>query len=863
LRLRRSFPIKVGGSITVDEIKTYLLGCGYRGPLLKAEFRFGSGRLVDLAAFADEPTDARSACIALIQRAAGDVCSEVTACRELGAPLVMSLTPTALGLWQQGQNTASLLEEAAPGESEGFFRKWGPRLAPDAVFRAKTLGKLDPQFQLSFVDAGLMPSVEREIGQRLTGLIERVVHNLRQALWPKKSDVSVQGGDWLFKSTFWLLAAKILQDKRVTGFRSLGSAHVDDVFQRIARHYNSRQARDAGIRIRTSKQRDALQAAAAEIFRFSHLGHVTTECLAHIYESALITDETRRSLGTHSTPQYLVDYLVWKLAPWIEKIPADERDVFEPACGHAAFLVASMRVLKELLLGDRQVDREKYLRRHLHGIEIDSFALEIARLSLTLADIPNPNGWDLVCGDMFTHPRLSGKAKQATIILGNPPFQDFSRRDRNAYAERGVRLSYSNKTAEVLAQVLPHLRPGGVFGFILPQGILHSKNADRLRHLICRDFEIQEICLFPDKVFSFSDAECAAILGRRVQSPKRSHLVSYRRIREDDIDAFRNDYVVSSTRNVLQESMCQSQQGGFVLPDLPDIWRFLQSMAMLGDIAEIGEGLSYRSDSQKRIRRSSSRAFPGAVRGFMRLGRSLQTHSHPPEVWMNISPEAVGPVRLGADMVPQVLLNHVRAARGPWRIKAFIDRDGHAFTNNYNAVRPKDESISLEFLWALLNSPLANAFAFTHARGRHNLPGVLRQMPVPNGARTLHGEITRLVAEYLRLAKSYDYDLLRSAPDTLRVTAVQIDALVLREYDLPPRSERELLDLFAGHPRVGVPFRFDRYFPEDFEPTLRLHEYLSGEFRNSRASSLLATHRTFDVPEVSEALRRATEDFEE
>ena len=32
----------------------------------------------------------------------------------------------------------------------------------------------------------------------------------------------------------------------------------------------------------------------------------------------------------------------------------------------------------------------------------DPFALEIARLSLTLADVPNPNGWALTEADMFS-----------------------------------------------------------------------------------------------------------------------------------------------------------------------------------------------------------------------------------------------------------------------------------------------------------------------------------------------------------------------------------------------------------------------------------------------------------------------------
>ena len=848
-------------TLTLDRAKAFLSLCGYSDRLLRASFPFGGDRIVPLAAFAHEPMDARSACIAVIDAAVveGDMRSEVAAYRQLGAPIVVAMRRESLEIWKQREDDAERVKEVSADQAEAYFRSHASELGPDVVFRAKTWGRFDDQFQLEFVDAGLMPIVEKATGEKLTRLIERVVHQLRRSLYPNLSAVSGADGHWLLKSVFWLLAAKILRDKEVPGFKRLDLLSVEDVFAKVARHYNSRNTDAAGIDVRTRKQRAALESAAESIASFSHLGHVTTESLAYVYESALITKDTRALLGTHSTPQYLVDYVVWKLAPWIKDIGTDKRDVFEPACGHAAFLVAAMRLLKEMLPSERQADRKGYLRAHLHGVEIDSFAIEIAQLSLTLADIPNSNGWDLAYGNMFSDGLLARKTGQATILLGNPPFEDFSKTDRAEIQRKRGQEVQINKAAEVLAQTLPALPVGGMFGFVIPQGVLFWRSTETLRRMLCEEFELKEICLLPDKVFSLSDADSAVIIGRKVKSSEQSHAVSCRRVRKADMEAFRLDYIVSSQRDITQQSLCRSTEARFIWPDLPDVWQCLEHMLRLKDIADIGEGLSYRSNLPQDVRRSSDRPFPGAVRGFTKLGRELQTHNHPPEVWMNLSADVLGPTRMGADMVPQVLLNHARASRGPWRIKAFIDRDGHAFTNNYNAVRPKDDT-SLEFLWALLNSPLANAYAFDHARGRHNLPGVLGQMPVPPWTRAEHESITQLVSEYHRLAETGD---LRQASSSLRRAALQIDALVLRMYDLPPRLEREVLDLFAGQSRVGVPFQQDRYFPAGFGPWVHLHEYLSDEFENSRASALLQSHRTFDVPEISEALRRATEDFEE
>jgi len=333
---------------------------------------------VPLAAFAHQPTDIRSACVAVIN-AAGDPASTVMQYRNLGAPVLFVCYKGQIQWWSQGIETPQYLATLAVSELPHFFHEHQQFLAPHSIYRAKTRGRFEHGYQLSFVDFGLMPLVEGEIGQALSTLVERVIIDMRNDLKPQEMTASLSR--WLFQSVFWLLAAKILHDKHVPTFRSFDLVDIDEVFSHIATHYGTASY----LHIYGHQERQALIAAAQTVAQFSHLGHVTTESLAYVYENTLISKEMRSQLDIPSTPSYLVDYILWRLTPWIDEITPADRHIFEPACGHAAFLVAAMRLLKDL---HPAVASGQYLRQRLHGIDIDDFALEIARLSLTLADIP-------------------------------------------------------------------------------------------------------------------------------------------------------------------------------------------------------------------------------------------------------------------------------------------------------------------------------------------------------------------------------------------------------------------------------------------------------------------------------------------
>lgn len=805
-------------------IRPYLLNCGYRPALIRSDFAFGDGQTAGLVAFAYPPADARSACVAVLD-GCEDSRETVLACQGLGTPVVFVCERESLHWWSQSATGPRPIQRIAAPDVPRFFQKHGADFRPDRVYRAKTWARFDKEFQLSFVDRGLMPLIEGQIGRALQDLIERNVAALKSNLRWKSIDS--QQGQWLLQTVFGLVSAKILRDKNVPTFHGLELVDVDDVFTRLAQHYNV-----ASVPILDQRQRDALAETAQEIRRFSHLGMATTESLAYVYENALISKEIRTELGIHSTPPYLVDYIVGKLGRWIERMAVDERQVFEPACGHAGFLVAAMRLLTELLPPDRATpaNRRNYLRKRVHGCEIDPFALDIARLSLTLADIPNPNGWDLVSGDMFLGDLLERQSRKATILLANPPFEKFDQKELDGYRKAGIEPRYLNKTAEMLGRTLPQLPAGAVFGIVAPESLLHNKNSQNIREILLRDFEISEICSFPDKVFTFSDVESAVILGRRRTAAKeRRPSTSFRRVRERDIERFRLDYHCTVRRDVDQSRFSAARHLDLRVPELEDVWEWCrqQGCSKLGMVADVGLGLIYLGrDLPPGARTYSADRFPGAVRGFVHFDCEY-LHETPTAYWLNLSDDVLLRSRAGTTTgIPQVLLNYARVSRGPWRLKALIDREGHAVSSNFIVIRPTASAWPLEFLWAVMNSPIANGFAYCHLGKRHNIVNTIREIPVPQAASDAIAQIERAARAYLAAVTSLDGPDGQIAPDTTRDLLFRVDAEVLRLYHLPPFLERELLDLFAGWPRVGVPFPLDRFFPPHFKDRLPLHDLI-------------------------------------
>ena len=836
--------------------------CGYKNNLLKEGYQYFDGeesKTADIVGFSQPTYNSSTACIAAIDKTNLNG-NKISSYQSLGCPVLLVCDDRNVQFWKNDGTNVVLHEEVRTRNVTGFFKKYEKDFLPESIYRAKTIGRVKKEYQLSFADiGGLMGIVEEKEGKYLSELTERIIVSLKSNCKGVKEDSTFD--KWLFQAAFWLIGAKILTDKQVERFKNLKISNIDDLVERVKRHYNASES----LNISNTIQKRAFEKVAKEIVEpISSFAHLTTESLAYVYENTLTSKETRKVLGTHATPSWLVNYIVLELIDWIEAIPQGKRIILEPACGHAPFLTTGAKLLVDPLLykGDEK-GRHDYLKRHLIGIDMDSFAEEIARLALTLADIPNPNGWNIQHSDIYEDDILKKAAQKATILFCNPPFENFTPEENQIY---GNAIITGNKAAEILAKTLLYMPPNSVFGIILPQGFLHKRNLAGLRKSILDNFELRTICNLPDNVFAKAGHLSTVLLGRKIKSKNK---INYLTITKANLENFKTTYQADQEL-VDKDIFYNAKYYDLRILKLKEIWDYCSEYPKFQEYAIVGRGIEYKNFN-KSVRKAK---FPGAVKGYANFETFTADKKHkkidinitelPDQYWMSINPAEIRNPRYGAKCgTAQVITSYIRSSRGVWRIEGLIDLAGAPVSNKLISIRPiLSKNISVYVIWALVNSPFANAYMYCHCM-RQNLEGVMRDMPVPFDNQDL-SKLENMVKIYFTLSEHHiDFTLRDESKlnEKKKQCLLAIDAEIMRLYNLPPRLEKRLLDFFADVQRKGVDFKFDRYYPENFGSYIPLDMFISEEFKNSTVENVMKWVERNRTPEVVEALKKATEDF--
>ncbi len=825
-------------------ILTALKSAGYGEGLLFEDYRYtdflspdSPTRVVPAAAFGRTPPSFDTACISVLLAHECQPANIVASYRAFGAPVAFEIDDTLVRQWRVGAASSSVWKEIAASNIRSEFAQNAGDWSPDSILRAKNISTTLQSRQLDFVDLGLLPALEEHIREKLDALLKDVLTTATQThkrATGRKPDVQQ-----LFRLMFRLLAAKVLCDRRVNRFRSIKDFdHVDDVLARVGRYY-----KQPGPVVDDPRTR---QVVAEQLWSSISFENLSVASLAYVYEHTLIDDQSRKKLGIHSTPVAIARYIAGKMLT--DAHAGQPPRIVEPCSGHGIFLVAALERLRDLLPADIDPEeRHRYFVKSLVGFERDSFALEISRLCLMLADFPFPNGWNLQHADVFDSRPFENAVARADVVLCNPPFESFTPEERATYSG----LSATQKPVELLTRVLARLKPGGTLGFVLPRQLLDGRGYKTIREQLAKRFGEVEIVALPDRVFAQSQIETAILLASSPSADNQAVRVSFSHVRDGDRERFLSDYEVSWRET--ETKAVPAAAASFKVTPLADVWAHLKGMSTIGDIATLHRGVEWQPPfgEDKYI---SSTGKPGFRKGFYRVDETLMAFQAPAAYYLSFRKRDRRGNAFDYDWKQsKVFVNAARVSRGAWRLAAFADTEQHCASQNFIALWPT-RRLDTCAIAAILNGPVASAFVACRENRVHNRKMTVQQIPVPEFTCVQLQSLLHAVDTYQQLWKNESFEQ-RPAEiaGIARRSLLEIDAILLRAYNLPPRLERELLDFFQGE-RRRVPFEFTEYFPANFGPSIPLWMYLTSDFANCNPKFLLDNIPRIDDPALIDAL---------
>jgi hypothetical protein len=660
-------------------------------------------RTVPLAAFTHTPPSYRNAALAVVEIAEGTGSEIAPDYRALGAPLLFVIEGQRVTVWEVHPSThPTIHRQTTLDQVSALFAANRDSWNPQRIHNAKSFGLLNRSYQLDFVDAGLLPAIEGEVHEKLDRLLnETLAETVRLRVIRPGQQVEDR---LIFRTVFRLLAAKVLQDRGHELAGVWNPSDIDTVLKGISGYYKL-----PALPGENGSFKDTIFDAAWSRLRGGiNFRNISSDDLAFVYENTLVTEETREHFGVHSTPRPVAEYIVSRLNLSPDDI--HKMKVYEPFAGAGVFMVAALRRLRDLLPIDMgEAERHRTLVGLISGDEIEPFAAEVATLSLILADYPNENGWNVSAIDLFLDYIIAERAKGASVVLCNPPFETFTFRERLRYPEAAARSM--RKPIAALDAILD-TKPNAL-GFVLPEPFIDGKNYDQQRTRIEKVYRNIEIVSVPDRVFKASVIRSSLLIA---QEPRvvddsttvvRSTVVSVR-----DRDRFLKSGDVSDTRVRIRP--LDNPSGRLWIDELDELWEALSGLPKLDTVAEVHRGIEWDGDQSVAASRQQK---PGSRLG-VQSSDAIHAYGIDPPLYLDWRPERLrGRGVKHAWDSPKILANAARISRGHWCFAASLDRSGLLASQQLFGIWSLSESAgpSLETLCALLNGPVAVAYIACHS----------------------------------------------------------------------------------------------------------------------------------------------------
>lgn len=213
----------------------------------------------------------------------------------------------------------------------------------------------------------------------------------------------------------------------------------------------------------------------------------------------------RGDRGEFFTPHPIVRLAVEMIAP-----QPNER-VIDPACGSGGFLI---QTISYVCRNDSDINKAKYIQKHIHGIEFNPDVALSAMIRLTFE---GGAGTEIICANALLENEQFNNAFD--VVLTNPPFGSKGKVEDQKILKPYLLARRWNKTTNgdweitrnVLAGQTPEilfierclklLRPGGRIAIVLPDGLLQNVSNSHIRFWIRSQAKMLGVVSIPQESF--------------------------------------------------------------------------------------------------------------------------------------------------------------------------------------------------------------------------------------------------------------------------------------------------------------------------------------------------------------------------
>lgn len=279
----------------------------------------------------------------------------------------------------------------------------------------------------------------------------------------------------VIRVAFAYIAARILEDKGFFGEDAIPEYNPSRLLDRAVARVNGflRRTRDHVLNNLCDAAQQVLAKFLGMDVTFALMDYLH---IGQIYErmTGLLPEQRAADISGHLQRHYTPDPIAIRLLEHlpVERLRPKARVIFDPAAGSGTLLLAATRRLAALTdIPSDEHARRRYLETHVAGNDLDEHASLVTYLRYLLIHesyrIPFPKPTYFGVGDFarFDVASLTSHiGHRPTIIVANPPFQESGDGHDSQLA------------AGFVERALSWMRPGDMFGFILPQTFLHSRS---------------------------------------------------------------------------------------------------------------------------------------------------------------------------------------------------------------------------------------------------------------------------------------------------------------------------------------------------------------------------------------------------